>query len=71
MLYEVITNFQYEKKPGQKTFVYFGAVNYDAKVYLNGEKIGEHIGGFTPFNFDITDKVKDGDNFIVVRVNIV
>jgi len=62
-------NFQYEKKPGQKTFVYFGAVNYDAKVYLNGEKIGEHIGGFTPFNFDITDKVKDGDNFIVVRVN--
>lgn len=62
-------DFNYTKKPGQKTFVYFGAVNYDAKVYLNGEKIGEHIGGFTPFNFDITDKVKDGDNFIVVRVN--
>ncbi len=62
-------DFNYTKKPGQKTYVYFGAVNYDAKVYLNGEKIGEHIGGYTPFNFDITDKVNDGDNFIVVRVN--
>jgi len=62
-------DFNYAKKAGQKTFVYFGAVNYDAKVYLNGEKIGEHIGGFTPFNFDITNKVKDGDNFLIVRVN--
>lgn len=62
-------DFTYVKKPGQKIFVYFGAANYDTKVYLNGEKIGEHIGGFTPFNFDITNKVKDGSNFIVVRVN--
>ncbi|HPF52740.1 MAG TPA: glycoside hydrolase family 2 TIM barrel-domain containing protein [Draconibacterium sp.] len=62
-------DFDYMKKPGQKTFVYFGAVNYDAKVYLNGEKIGEHIGGYTPFNFDITDKVKDGNNFLIVLVN--
>ncbi len=62
-------SFTYTKRPGKKTFVYFGAVNYDAKVYLNGEKIGEHIGGFTPFNFDITDKVKEGNNFIIVRVN--
>ncbi len=62
-------DFNYTKKPGNKTFIYFGAVNYDAKVYLNGEKIGDHIGGFTPFNFDITDKVKEGNNFIVVRAN--
>ncbi|WP_319501708.1 glycoside hydrolase family 2 TIM barrel-domain containing protein [uncultured Draconibacterium sp.] len=62
-------DFNYVKKAGQKTFVYFGAVNYDAKVYLNGEKIGEHIGGYTPFNFDITNKVKDGENFLIVRVN--
>ncbi|MDR3340377.1 MAG: beta-glucuronidase [Candidatus Symbiothrix sp.] len=62
-------DFDYTKKAGTKTFVYFGAANYEAKVYLNGEKIGEHIGGFTPFHFDITDKVNDGSNFIVVRVN--
>ncbi|GHT13592.1 beta-glucuronidase [Bacteroidia bacterium] len=62
-------DFNYSPQPGKKTFAYFGAVNYDAKVYLNGEKLGEHIGGFTPFSFDITGKVKDGSNFIVVRVN--
>ena len=62
-------DFSYNKKSGTRTFIYFGAVNYEAMVYLNGDKIGEHIGGFTPFNFDITDKVKDGDNFVVVRVN--
>ena len=62
-------DFNYTKKPGNKTFIYFGAANYEADVYLNGEKIGKHIGGFTPFNFDITDKVKEGNNFIVVRAN--
>ena len=62
-------DFNYVKKSGKKTFAYFGAVNYEANVYLNGEKIGEHTGGFTPFHFDITDKVKEGNNFIIVRVN--
>ena len=62
-------DFSYTPREGYKTYVYFGAVNYDAKVYLNGEKIGEHIGGFTPFNIDITDKVKEGNNFLIVRVN--
>lgn len=50
-------------------FIYFGAVNYEAKVYLNGEKIGEHQGGFTPFQFEITDLVKPKDNFVVVKVD--
>jgi beta-glucuronidase len=62
-------DFNYSPKAGRKTIVYLGAVNYDAKVYLNGEKIGEHIGGFTPFNLDITAKLKAGSNFIIVRVN--
>ena len=44
-------------------------MNYDAIVYINGEKLGEHVGGFTPFNFEITDKVKDGENFIIVKVD--
>ena len=62
-------DFSYKKTLGNKTYIYFGAVNYDTKVYLNGEQIGSHIGGFTPFHFDITDKVKDGNNFVIVRVN--
>ncbi|MDR0811180.1 MAG: beta-glucuronidase [Paludibacter sp.] len=62
-------DFTYTKKSGVRTHIYFGAANYDTKVYINGDKVGEHIGGFTPFNFDITEKLKDGDNFVVVRVN--
>ena len=61
--------FKYNLKKDRLLYLYFGASNYQTDVYLNGEKIGTHIGGFTPFNFDITDKVKKGDNFIVVRVN--
>ncbi len=62
-------SFDFQKTEGEKTYVYFGAVNYDAKVYLNGEKLGEHIGGFTPFQFEVTDRLKEKDNFLVVKVD--
>lgn len=62
-------DFNYSKKTGKKVFLYFGAVNYLANVYLNGEEVGSHEGGFTSFHFDVTDKIKDGNNFIIVRVN--
>lgn len=62
-------DFTFEVKKGEKLFLYFGAVNYFTNVYLNGEEIGTHEGGFTPFSFDITDKVKNGRNFVVLRVN--
>ena len=50
-------------------YVHFGAVNYRADVYVNGVKLGTHIGGFTPFNFEVTGLLKEKDNFIVVRVD--
>ena len=62
-------SFDYNKKPNTRLFVYFGAANYHAMVYLNGKKLGEHIGGFTPFNFEITDLVKEKDNYLILRVN--
>jgi beta-glucuronidase len=62
-------SFDYKTKPGKHLFIYFGAVNYNAIVYVNGEKLGLHTGGFTPFNFEITSKVKSGINFIVVKVD--
>ena len=61
--------FEYNLKKERILYLYFGASNYQTEVYLNGEKIGMHIGGFTPFFFDITDKVKHGRNLLVVRVN--
>jgi beta-glucuronidase len=52
-----------------RQFIYFGAANYEADVYLNGKKLGKHIGGFTPFNFEITGKLKPEANFVIVKVD--
>ncbi len=62
-------SFEFHPKEGRRTLLYFGAVNYDAHVYVNGEKAGHHIGGFTPFNFDVTDLLKDGENVVIVKVD--
>jgi beta-glucuronidase len=62
-------SFDYKLKADTRQFIYFGAVNYKAIVYLNGEKVGEHEGGFTPFNIEVTGKLKSKDNFVVVKVD--
>lgn len=63
-------SFNYGKsKKDNRVFVYFGASNYETDVYLNGKKLGKHIGGFTPFNFEITELLKEKDNFLVVKVD--
>ncbi|TBO42995.1 glycoside hydrolase family 2 [Pedobacter kyonggii] len=61
--------FNYSISKGKRLFIYFGAVNYLADVYLNGEKIGSHEGGFTPFQFEITTKIKAGTNSLIVKVD--
>jgi beta-glucuronidase len=62
--------FDYKKlADGHRLFIYFGAANYEADVYLNGRKLGKHIGGFTPFAYEITDLVREKNNSLVVRVN--
>jgi len=62
-------SFDYQRKQNTRLFVYFGAANYLADVYLNGEKIGRHEGGFTPFNFEITSRVRDKENSLIVKVD--
>ena len=61
--------FQYTRPVDKITYLYFGAVNYRADVYVNGKKVGYHEGGFDPFNFDITDFLVDGKNYIIVRAD--
>lgn len=62
--------FDFRKSaPSNRLFVCFGAANYDADVYLNGKKLGKHVGGFTPFEFEITGPVREAGNSLVVRVN--
>lgn len=58
-----------DMQSGDRVFLYFGAVNYRADVYLNAKKLGTHIGGFTPFHFEITDFIKEKDNSLVVKVD--
>ena len=61
--------FVYHPQAGRRTLLYFGAVNYDAHVYVNGKKAGHHEGGFTPFNYDVTDLLVDGYNVFIVKVD--
>ncbi|MBN1350348.1 beta galactosidase jelly roll domain-containing protein [candidate division KSB1 bacterium] len=53
---------------GKRVFIKFGAVDWEANVWLNGQKIGDHIGGYSAFEFDITDFVDmEGKNTLTVR----
>ncbi|MGN0189420.1 MAG: glycoside hydrolase family 2 protein, partial [Candidatus Cryptobacteroides sp.] len=63
------TRFNCTPASGKRTFLYFGAVNYDAVVALNGKRICRHKGGFTPFNIEVTGKLADGENSLVVMVD--
>ena len=61
--------FDCTKKKGGRVLLHFEGVSSYAKVYLNGACIGEHKGGYTAFQFDITDQVKARGNVLVVRVD--
>ena len=62
-------NFTVSLKEDKRYFIHFGAVNYESHIYLNGKKLGVNKGGFTPFQFEVGDKLVDGDNFLVVMVD--
>jgi beta-galactosidase/beta-glucuronidase len=55
---------------GQRLLLHFGAVDYHATVWLNGHRLGEHEGGYSPFSFDVTDHLNPSatEQEIVVRV---
>ena len=57
-----------ENMLGKRVILHFGAVDQIAKVSLNGKNLGEHIGGYLPFEFDITDALASGENLLSVEV---
>jgi beta-galactosidase/beta-glucuronidase len=62
-------NFQVDEAwMGKRVWLHFGAVDYRAWVYVNGQYVGMHEGGHTPFQFDITDMLNWTDEQVVVRV---
>ena len=62
-------SFTWAGESRRRQFLHFEAVNYHAHVYLNGEKVGEHKGGFTPFAIEVTGKLKTGENSLVVGID--
>lgn len=50
-------------------FLHFGGVSLRCSVYLNGQLLCSHEGGFTPFEVEVTDALREGDNFLCVMVN--
>ncbi len=51
-----------------RVLLHFGAVDWETEVFVNGQKAGDHRGGYMPFTFDITDFLHDGENELVVVV---
>lgn len=61
--------FDVAKDDSKRKFLYFAAVSYRCRIYLNGKEIAQHEGGFTPFQVEVTDALKEKDNFLAVEVN--
>ncbi|MCM8730869.1 glycoside hydrolase family 2 protein [Hephaestia sp. GCM10023244] len=62
-------SFTADPKPGERQFLRFGAVNYRARIYLNGKSVGAHEGGFTTFAFEVTGLLQSGENQITIGVD--
>ena len=56
------------KWKNKRVLLHFGAVDWQADVWVNNVKVGTHTGGYTPFCFDITSALKSGSNSLEVRV---
>lgn len=67
--YRKVFTHEAARRGDRRLFVHFGGASYRADVFLNGQKLGSHEGGFTPFQFELTDIVRDGENRLLVHVN--
>ncbi len=54
---------------GKRILIHFEACDYKTTVWLNGQKVGEHSGGYTPFSFDLTTHLAPGENLLVVKAD--
>ena len=61
--------FDAEPQPGRRYFIHFDGANYETIAGLNGRIVGKHVGGFTAFDFEVTEQLKAGSNSLVVKVD--
>ncbi len=62
-------DFSYHKPAGKRVFLHLGAANYRSYLWINGERVCDHEGGFSSFDCEVTQALKDGDNFAVIAVD--
>ena len=62
-------DFDYHTTPGRRVFLHVGAANYRAHLWVNGQVLCEHEGGFTGFDCEATRAIHDGHNFAVIAVD--
>ncbi len=60
--------FELAERPAGSAILHFGAVDYHATVWVNDQPVGEHEGGYLPFEFEVTSLLKAGKNEISVKV---
>lgn len=61
--------FAWQPNPGKRVILHFDGAYYMTTIWLNNRKVGRHEGGYTPFQFDVTDYLKAGENLLAVSVN--
>ena len=62
-------NFNHKSSNNNLTHLYIGASNFTTKVFLNGKIVGSYEGGYTSFNFDISEYLVDGNNVLTIHVD--
>lgn len=62
-------SIDHQPRPETRYLLHFGGATLKADVWLNGEKVGSHAGGYAAFRFDVTDRLKPGENLLAVRVD--
>ena len=53
---------------GSRVLLHFGAVDWACRIFVNGDQVGEHTGGYDPFSLDITNALRPGENELTVAV---
>ena len=61
--------FNHDLAPGRRLFLRIGAAQYDCKIFLNGQFLGNHYGGSTPFCVELTEALASGENWLMLCVN--
>lgn len=62
-------DFDFQPRPGSRTFLHIGAANYRSHVWVNQKRVCDHEGGYTPFDCEVTAVLHPGANFVVIAVD--